>query len=140
MYSDIFKHLEASTDPTSMPTTISPGTTMTVGTSTTISLTDSVSPTIQNWTYLLMWLYGLSMISNLWTAVHICINYRPRADRDILLVDSWVTTFSQIGIIIMLGSSISEKPSGHLCTMANFGAVVSFACPIFSLLFMSYAG
>ena len=140
MYSDIFWHLAASTDPTSTPPTISPGTTMTVGTSTTTSLTDNISPAIQNWTYLNMWLYGLSMISSLWTAVHICINYRPRADRDILLIDSWVTTFSQIGILITLGSSISDKPSGYLCTLAEFGAVVSYGCPIFSFLSMSYVG
>ena len=138
MYSDIFWYLEASTDPTSTPTTISLSTTTMVGTTT--SLTDNISPAIQNWTYLNMWLYGLSMISSLWTAVHICINYRPRADRDILLIDSWVTTFSQIGILITLGSSISDKPSGYLCTLAEFGAVVSYGCPIFSFLSMSYVG
>ena len=112
----------------------------TVGASNDTTVT-AITPGIQNYTQLLIVLYIFASHVNLVTLVDISNSYLPRATTDIILIDAWVSTVSIVlGVVIVLGSSISETPNGYVCTFANFATLVSFGCPILSCLFLAYCG
>ena len=110
----------------------------TVGTSIDTTVT-AITTGIQNYTQFLIVLYIFASHINLVTLVDISNNYQPRATTDIIFIDAWVTTVSLVpGLVLVLSSSISETPSGYVCTIASFAAMVSLRCPILSCLFLAY--
>ena len=130
---DLVGQLETVTTPT--PTVGS-----TVGTSIDTTVT-AITTGIQNYTHFLIVLYIFASHINLVTLVDISNTYRPRATIVIIFIDAWVSTLSIVpGLILVLSSSISERPNGYVCTFASFAAMVSFGCPILSCLFLAYIG
>ena len=97
---------------------------------------------IERWTWALLILYLVAIGINLGTVLKIRkINFNPPiAPIDVVYVDCGVSTLFLFGLVAMLWSSTTDHPNPYLCTMANFGVMVSFGWPIVSSLFLAYLG
>ena len=62
----------------------------------------------------------------------------PIAALDITMTDSRVSYASSIGIMIMLGGTISDHPSGILCTIGTIGALLIYTNCLLSCAFVAY--
>ena len=97
---------------------------------------------IERWTWGLLILYLVAIGINLRTVLKIRkINFNPPiAPIDVVYVDCGVSTAFLLGFVAVLWSSIADHPNPYLCSLANFGAMVSFGWPIVSGLFLAYLG